>query len=184
MPHRVTELQLHIPQPEDGWFYVKMLSDPATMAFNTPWFPPDGCIPNAEAEWQNLQEDWIGHEPERFYAYLQRKSDGVFVGDVNFHYTPEQDWWDMGVVIYAPERGKGYGRQGLQLLVNRAFRIAGISRLHNGFETTRGAAYQIHKAAGFREAGRENGYVQLLLTKEEYYTEAKKSMITTVKEQD
>ena len=162
------ELRLYIPKPEDGWFYEKMMSDPATMAYNSPWFPPDGCIPEADAEWKGLQANWIGHEPERFYAYLQRKSDAAFVGDVNFHYTPDKDWWDMGIVIYAPERGKGYGKQGLQLLVERAFRVAGISRLHNDFEATRDAAYRIHKAVGFREIGREAGTIQLLLTKEDY----------------
>lgn len=168
MKSEASALQLYIPRPEDGWFYVKMLSDPATMAYNAPWFPPDGCIPNAEEEWTALQENWIGREPERFYAYLQRKADGAFVGDVNFHYTPARDWWDMGIVIYAPERGKGYGKKGLRLLSDRAFRTAGVSRLHNEFETTRGAAYRVHKAAGFRETGTENGNIQLLLTREEY----------------
>ena len=162
------DLRLYIPQPEDGWFYLKMLSDPATMAYNAPWFPPDGCIPNAEAEWEDLQAGWIGREPERFYAYLQRSSDGAFVGDVNFHYTPDKNWWDMGIVIYAPERGKGYGKQGLKLLIDRAFRVAGISRLHNEFETTRDAAYHIHRAVGFRETGTENGIVHLMLTKEDF----------------
>ena len=77
------DLQLYIPSQEDGWFYVKMMSDPETMAYNAPWFPPDGCIPEPESEWLDLQENWIGKEPHRFYAFLQRKCDGVFVGDVN-----------------------------------------------------------------------------------------------------
>ena len=162
------DLQLYIPRPEDGWFYVKMLSDPETMAYNAPWFPPDGCIPEPESEWMSLQEGWIGKEPERFYAFLQRKCDGAFVGDVNYHYNPEQRWWDMGIVVHAPERGKGYGRQGLLLLLDRAFKVDRISRLHNDFETTREAGYRIHKAAGFRETGIINGFVQLEITREEY----------------
>ena len=36
------DLRLYIPREEDGWFYVKILSDPATMSYNAPWFPPDG----------------------------------------------------------------------------------------------------------------------------------------------
>ena len=165
------ELTLHIPGWEDGWFYAKLLSDPATMAYNAPWFPPDGCIPEPEKAWEDCYARMVGQEPERFYAYLQRSSDGAFVGDVNFHYTPEKDWWDMGVVICASERGKGYGKQGLRLLCDRAFRVAGITRLHNEFETTRGAAFHIHRAVGFREVSAENGVVHLMLTAEEYHHE-------------
>lgn len=161
-------LRLYIPRPEDGWFYVKMMSDPETMAYNAPWFPPDGCIPEPESGWQDLQESWIGKEPERFYAYLQRKCDGAFVGDVNYHKNPEQDWWDMGIVIYAPERGKGYGSQGLSLLLDHAFRTGGGSRLHNDFEVSRVAAYRAHKAVGFRETGMADGIVRLEITREEF----------------
>jgi putative hydrolase of HD superfamily len=156
-------LTLYIPKPEDGWFYTKMMSDPETMAYNAPWFPPDGCIPDPEEEWKRLSSDWIGAEPERFYAYLRRTSDGAFVGDVNFHHTPERGWWDMGIVIYAPERGQGYGKQGLRLLAEYAF-SHGVTRLHNAFETTRDAAYRMHRNVGFRETGRRDGMIFLELT--------------------
>ncbi len=161
-------LELYIPKQNDGWFYIKMISDPETMAYNAPWFPPDGCIPNAEDEWNELYNTWNVPDSGRFYAYLKRKTDGQFVGDVNYHYNSERDWYDMGIVIYAPERGKGYGRQGLQLLLDKAFRTDGISRLHNDFETTRDAAFIIHKSVGFQKVGMENGWIQLEITREEY----------------
>lgn len=169
------ELRLFIPNPEDGWFYIKMMSDPETMSYNAPWFPPDGCIPEPEAEWMDLQKNWIGKEPRRFYAFLQRKSDGVFVGDVNYHENPEHSWCDMGIVIYAPERGKGYGKQGLRLLMERAFRIGQVARLHNDFETTREAAYHIHRSVGFREKGTVDGFLQLEITREEYLQDTAES---------
>ena len=53
------DLQLYIPNQEDGWFYIQMMSDPETMAYNAPWFPPDGCIPEPESEWLNFQKNWI-----------------------------------------------------------------------------------------------------------------------------
>lgn len=161
------DLRLYIPHEEDGWFYSKMLSDPATMSYNAPWFPPDGCIPHPEEEWVKIREHWIHKAPERFYAYLQRKSDGTFVGDVNYHRSA-QDRWDIGIVIYAPERGKGYGKQGLHLLADRAFRVDGIPSLHNEFETDRDAAYRIHQAVGFRDAGTTQGILHLELTQEDF----------------
>ena len=51
----IDELQLYIPRSNDGWFYVKMMSDPETMAYNAPWFPPDGCIPDPDSGWVELQ---------------------------------------------------------------------------------------------------------------------------------
>ena len=154
------ELSLYIPKPDEFRFYEQMMTDPVTMAYNAPWFPPDGCFPNPREDWDNLMAHWIHAVPLRFYAYLRRNADGAFVGDVNFHYNPDADWWDMGIVIYAPERGKGYGKQGLQLLVEHAF-SNGVKVLHNDFETTRDAAYRIHLAAGFTEVSHENGTVAL-----------------------
>ena len=74
----------------------------------------------------------------------------------------------MGIVIYAPERGKGYGEQGLRLLLDRAFRVNGIPKLHNDFETTRDAAYAIHKVVGFKEVGTKDGILLLEITREDY----------------
>ena len=161
-------LELYVPKPEDGWFYVKMMTDPATMAYNAPWFPPDGCIPNPEEEWEDLQKGWIGCEPKRFYAFLRRRSDGAFVGDVNYHFNPSRNWWDMGIVICAHERGKGYGKQGLRLLTDKALRVDGVGLLHNDFETARDAAYAIHRAVGFRDAGVWDGNIQLELSRDTY----------------
>ena len=159
-------MELYIPRLQDLWFYQKMLSDPETMSYNDPW---GGCIDFPEAEWAEWYDHWIGKEPTRFYAYIQ--VDGKWIGDLNFHYTPEKDWWDMGIVIYAPYRGKGYAFPALQLLADRAFRICGISRLHNDFEDCRSAALHIHQKLGFRDAGFEDGCRQLILTKEDYFSQ-------------
>ena len=121
----------------------------------------------------------MGHEPESFYAFVREKASGSFVGEVNFHYTPEEDWWDMGVLIHAPFRGLGYGHQALELLLQKAFVDCGISRLHNDFETTRDAGMAIHLAVGFRKVGislaprfgRTIELQELLLTREQYFAD-------------
>ena len=158
-------VELYIPKLDDLWFYQKMMSDPETMSYNDPWggciYYPDDVLP----EWYAY---WVRQEPDRFYAYIKRSSDGAWIGDVNFHYTSEKDWWDMGIVIYAPYRGKGYAVPALRLLLDQAFRVCGISRLHNDFETTRDAAWAIHRKVGFKEIGVEDGILQLMLTKEDY----------------
>ena len=161
-------LELYVPCREDGWFYVRLMSDPATMSYNSPWFPPDGCIPDPESGWNDILSGWIGREPERFYAFLRRKPDGAFVGDVNYHRNHELDRHDMGIVIFAQERGKGYGKQGLRLLLDKALLTDGIHLLHNDFENSRTAACRIHRDCGFRDTGVTNGMIGFDITREEY----------------
>ena len=176
-------LELYIPKVEDLWFVRQMQEDPDTMAYNAGWdvsyegyHPDTGCIDFPEEDWPEKHARLVGREPEVFYALVREKAGGAFVGEVNFHYTPEEDWWDMGVLIHAPFRGRGYGREALELLLQKAFVGCGIPRLHNDFETTRDAGLAIHLAAGFRRVGTGQAIrfgapielQDLILTREEY----------------
>ena len=161
-------LCLHVPETEELWFRQEMMADPATMSYNAPWSPPDGCIAFPPPEWKTYRGKWVGRQPERWYAYLRRRSDDAFVGEVNTHRAPEGDRWNMGVLIHARYRGLGYGAEGLHLLLEHAFLTDGVPCLQNEFEIVRAAAYRIHCAAGFREDGVRDGIVRLLLTREEY----------------
>lgn len=51
---------------------------------------------------------------------------------------------------------------------DRAFKVDGVSCLHNDFEDARIAAYRIHKAVGFRETGTLDRIIHLELTREDY----------------
>lgn len=76
----------------------------------------------------------------------------------------------MGIVIYAPFRGKGYAVPALKLMLDHAFRVCGISRIHNDFEVARNevAAWETHRKAGFKELGVKDGFLQMMITKEDY----------------
>lgn len=171
------KLELYIPKLEDLWFYQKMTSDPETMSYNAGWdveydgyHPDTGCVDYPDEVLPGWYEDMIGHEPDCFYAYIKRSFDGAWIGDVCFHYTPEMDWWYMGIVIYAPFRGKGYAVPALKLMLDHAFCVCGISRIHNDFEVARNevAAWETHRKAGFKELGIVDGFLHMMITKEEY----------------
>ena len=162
------ELKLYIPQLEELGYYKSQLSDPLTMSYNAPWFPPDGCIDFPREEWDAWYSQWIGQEPKRFFAYLQKVSDGSFIGYVNFHYNPTDDYRDMGILISASERAKGYSKRGLKLLLDRAFLDNQVRLLHNSFEKTRSAAYKTHKSLGFIEVEKYDEYFHLFLSREDY----------------
>lgn len=176
-------LELYIPTVEDMYFVKALQEDPQTMSYNAGWdisfegyHPDTGCIDFPQEQWGKKHERWVGHEPERFYAFVKERKSGRFICEVNFHYTADDDWWDMGVLVYAPYRGRGCGRRALELLLHRAFVVDKIDRLHNNFEDTRVAALSIHRQAGFREIGESYmmrfgervRVIELLLTREEY----------------
>lgn len=144
-------------------FRQAMLSDPATTAYNAPYLPPDGCISFPEDTWNGWLEDWTAHEPERFAGYLADEQ-GNLVGEVSWHDFGR----DMGIVIKAKYRGRGYGREGLRLLTEEAFRHAEITELRNTFEPDRAAALALHLHAGFVPLSQQDGLLTLRLTRERF----------------
>lgn len=173
-------LELYIPKAGDMWFAARMQADPATMAYNAGWdvsypgyHPDTGCIDFPESEWAGKLADLVGHEPERFYAFVRDSGTGDFVGEVNFH----DGGLGMGVLLYAPFRGRGYGLPALELLLHRAFVDCGVPKLCNSFETVRDAGLAVHLAAGFRQAGTGTAHrfgtpvelLELELTREQYF---------------
>ena len=148
------------------------MADPATMDYNrgyTPrkgYDPETGCIDFPEEDWAGWHGYFVNREPERFYAYIAR--DGAFLGEVNVHSVPGQDWHDMGIVLDARHRGHGYAAEALRLLLKHAFELMCVHAVHNSFEITWPAALRSHLAAGFHEYRRENGMVELLISQEGY----------------
>ena len=81
----------------------------------------------------------------------------------------------MGLVMYAPYRGKGYAVPALRLMLDHAFRDCGIFRIHNDFAVARNeiTAWETHRRAGFRELGVEDGFLHMMITREEYLKQCK-----------
>ncbi|MGN0970480.1 MAG: GNAT family N-acetyltransferase [Aristaeellaceae bacterium] len=143
-------LHLILPDRRCCLFRQAMMADPATMAYNAPWFPPEGTIPFPEEEWDAFLAGCRNREPEAFLGFLENEA-GQLVGEVNWHDMGR----GMGIVILAACRGRGYGGQGLKLLKERAFSHPEIPYLENNFESERDHALAMHLHAGFVPAGRD-----------------------------
>ena len=175
-------LELYVPRVEDMWFTQRMQEDPATMAYNAGWdvsfegyHPATGCIDFPESAWAAKHRRLVGHEPDCFYAFVRERGTGAFAGEVNYHPAPGGRY-EIGVVVYAPFRGLGYGHAALELLLHRAFAVNGLPALHNSFEPTRDPGLAIHRRAGFRQVGTSETIrfgkrlelLELELTREDY----------------
>ncbi len=169
-------LSLHVPACDELWYRQRIMQDPDTMSYNSGYDlnfdgydKATGCISFPREEWADWYSQFIGQEPRRFYAYIVRESDGEFIGEVNVHRNADAGWYDMGIVLEAKYRGKGYAVDALRLLLQYSFEKIGADVIHNEFESVRSAALQTHLSAGFTVYRRENGVLELLITKEQYF---------------
>lgn len=169
------KVRLYKPLLSDLWYRKQLLSDPETMSYNrgyelgfAGYHNETGCIDFPESDWESWYRYFCYSEPQRYYAYIVRCSDGVFLGEVNLHQNASGGWYDMGIVLDAAHRGMGYSTEALRLLLAEAFDRLGANEVRNDFEPERSAALKAHLAAGFRVIGEENGVVWVGITKEEF----------------
>ena len=128
-------LELYKPHIEDLWFKEKMMSDEQTMAYNHAY---GGTIPFPKEYWADWHDRWIiNHNNKRFDGERQ-----IYIADV---------------IIYAPYRGKGYGRNGLLLLCETA-KGNGIMELYDDIAIDNSSVALFLKC-GFVEVLRTTEYV-------------------------
>ena len=146
-------LDLYEPHIEDLWFKEKMMGDEQTMAYNHAY---GGTIPFPKEHWADWHDRWIiNHNDKRFYRYIKDRD--TFVGEVAYHFDGERQIYIADVIIYAPYRGKGYGRKGLLLLCETA-KANGIRELYDDIAIDNSSVALFLKC-GFAEVLRTSEYV-------------------------
>jgi len=146
-------IELYKPQMEDLWFREKMLSDDQTMSYNHAY---GGTISFPKEKWERWYRRWVlAHEGKRFYSYI--KENDTFLGEVAYHFDEERQMHIADVIIYAPYRGKGYGRQALLLLCETA-RSNGVSALYDDIAIDN-SSITLFLKCGFVEVVRTSEYV-------------------------
>ena len=146
-------LELYEPQVEDLWFKEKMMGDERTMSYNHAY---GGTIPFPKEHWADWYERWIiNHNGKRFYRYI--KDGDTFVGEAAYHFDGERQIYIADVIIYAPYRGKGYGRKGLLLLCETA-KANGIKELYDDIAIDN-SSVSLFLKCGFAEVLRTSEYV-------------------------
>ena len=102
-------------------------------------------------------------QPDNFYP-LTAVVDGEVVGSLILRYIDEkQAVLRVGFVIVDDSiRGKGYGKQMLQLAIKYAFDILGAEKMTLGVFDNNPSAYYCYKAAGFKEIDEEGRSVEML----------------------
>ena len=146
-------LELYKPQLEELWFKEKMMSDEQTMAYNHAY---GGTIPFPKERWAAWYDKWIkNNEGKRFYRYVKAGCD--FVGEAAYRFDEERQIYIADVIIYAPYRGRGYGREALMLLCEAA-KKAGIRALYDDIAIDN-SSVRLFLKCGFTEELRTSEYI-------------------------
>ena len=144
------------PALPELWFRRQMLADEETMSYNRAW---GGTIPFPESHWPAWYARWVEPgERGRFYRYLT-DDEGRFVGEAAYHTDPRQGLCLADVIVYAPCRRRGHGRQGLALLCRQA-KSDGFAALYDDMAADN-PARELFVSMGFRELWQADGVVML-----------------------
>ncbi|MGM9662106.1 MAG: GNAT family N-acetyltransferase [Oscillospiraceae bacterium] len=111
-------LRLYKPERKDLDYRRSLLSDRDTMAYNEQW---GGTIDFPEEKWETWYKKWVlSDENWRYYRYLYSEDIRSFVGEVAYHFDANCQAHIISIIIEATHRGKGYGKEGLSLLIEAA----------------------------------------------------------------
>lgn len=99
---------------------------------------------------------------DRFYAYVARKTDNKWIGDIAYRFDKDKDMYAIHIVIDDEFRGMGYSEEALTILCKIA-KKNGVIKLFNDIPKNRIAAIKIHKAVGFKEIENESENCFLVL---------------------
>ena len=171
----MNRLKLTVPSIEQLSYRKKILADPATMDYNR-GFEVDvegydketGCINFEKSKWEDWYENWINNDKERFYAYLLEKDSECPFGEVSLRFDERREIHIINIVIEGKYRGKGYGKEGLKLLLDKAFFDFGLEKVGDEFPENRTNAYKLFKKFGFRVAENNNNIIFVVLDKQQY----------------
>jgi len=176
-----SKVYLHVPEYEEIDYYSNLLKDPKTMNYNAGYDlnlegydKETGCILSFDSEkWYKKQMN----DKNRYFAYIVRKEDNKPVGYVNFHFDNEYLTHGCGIVIENKYREKGYAKEALKLLLDKAFNEYNIKSLINNIPYNRSNSLKLFTKAGFKDMKKDyymkkfdinERIIMIELTKDEY----------------
>ena len=79
-----------------------------------------------------------------------------------FDYEPKQKRAGLGILIFsATERGKGYGAEALQLILNYSFKRLELHQVYANILETNSASLKLFEKQGFKQVGLKKDWVRI-----------------------
>jgi len=124
------------------------------------------CIndPNFLGEYDNFpkqmsKSDWLkrfdSQEPSQinFKVFIIQKKDGTKIGTVVHFNNQPSNLLEIGYAVVPSERGKGYGTEAIQLMVDYLFLSQDIIRIQASTDVRNMASQKVLEKNGFKKEG-------------------------------
>ncbi|MBQ7136564.1 MAG: GNAT family N-acetyltransferase [Bacilli bacterium] len=157
------KLKYVIPNKDDLWYRKSIIEDKDTMKFN------NGIVPFPKEKWDSWYSKWIESDnKDYFYAYLFDEDCQKFVGEIAYRKDPNLNIAILNIIIEHKHRGKGYGKEGLNILVKTAFKN-GYSEVCDYINKDSLSSHRLFSNFGFKIISSENNDdIEFRLTKNDY----------------
>lgn len=145
-------LVLEKPKKEEDFAYkAKVMSDPLSMSYNAGYKVVNGNYDYQTGTIEYPKERWglehlRNHSSKYYFAYLKDLDIDKYVGYCCYYL--ENGQYQCGIVVEYSYRHKGYGKKGLELLIEKA-KENQIKSLYDCFEKDRGCL-EMFESLGFK----------------------------------
>lgn len=153
---------LKLIKPEIGQleYRQKLIADGDTMAYNAKW---GGTIDFPPEKWEKWYERCLNDaNGKQFYRYVYSEEENCFVGEASYRYDEGYGEYIVNIIIEYKHRGKGYGREGLRLLMDAA-KANGVAKLCDDIAADN-PSIALFKEMGFSEEWRNDDAVMMAKT--------------------
>lgn len=143
MEFRTERLVLRPAREQDLEAMHEVLSDPKAMAY---WSSPPHDDVAKTRDWLASMIAIQPSEGEDFIVEL----DGTLIGKAGLWRFPE-----IGFILRSDHWGRGYAKEALGLVLDRAFEVHGLARVEADVDPRNHASLALLKRLGFHETGRK-----------------------------
>jgi len=151
-------VNLRVMEKEDLSFFVETLND---VNYYGEHGPVSTQMSKAEAEKRFENPSPLATLTERARFIIEKK-DGTKIGFIAHYFTLPNRLMEIGYAIIPSERGKGYGTEAVQIMVDYLFLSKDIARIQVVTNAGNHASQRVLEKVGFKKEGtlRKVGYVR------------------------
>jgi RimJ/RimL family protein N-acetyltransferase len=150
-------VNLRVMEKDDVDFLVESLND---LDFDIEFLPIfQRSKGEALRKFDNPSQVAIVCERQRF---IIEKKDGTRIGTIAHWLAQPEGFLEIGYDVVRSERGKGYGTEAVQLMVDYLFLSKNVARIQAFTDVRNEASQRVLESAGFQREGtlRKAGYVR------------------------